>query len=60
MDSVELVNLASIFLDSSEKDDEDLINIVEGKGFKRELAERYVAFMPIAFGRVVIKQIADE
>ena len=56
MDIKDLITLSEIFLNASEEDG-DLVRIVEQKGYKTVDAERYVAFMPIAFGRVVINRI---
>jgi hypothetical protein len=57
MELDDLINLSEIFVDAP--DDEALTKVVESKGYKKELAERFVAFLPIAFGRIVIAQIAD-
>jgi len=54
----DLINLASVFVDAPD-DDEALTKIVENRGYKIDLAERFVAFMPLAFGRVVISKIGD-
>ncbi len=58
MNITDLINLSSVFLDAP-NDDGALTKIVEGRGYKTDVAERFVAFMPIAFGRVVINKIGN-
>lgn len=57
MNIEDLINNAAVFQIPS-SDDKELIEAVEKNGFETEEAERYVALMPVAFGRVVINQIA--
>lgn len=54
----DLINLSSIFVNAPD-DDGALTKIVEDRGYKTDLAERFVAFMPLAFGRVVINKIGS-
>ena len=56
MNIEKLIELSEVFLDAPE-DDAELVHIVEGKGYDKNFAERFVAFMPLAFGRVVIDQL---
>jgi len=58
MNIEDLIKLSSVFINAPE-DEMLLTKLVEAKGYKTELAERFVAFMPIAFGRVVIKQLGE-
>ena len=57
MNQVILKQLAHMFLDVQGKDNEDLITMVEQHGYARDMAERYVALLPIAFGRVVMQAV---
>ncbi len=55
----QLLQISQYFAAAAGKDDGDLINMLMEAGHPREFAERLVAFLPIAFGRVVIAHIGE-
>jgi hypothetical protein len=59
MDKKSIIKLASIFLEASEKEDTEIVVILKERGIKLDKAERFVAFLPIAFGRVVINRLGQ-
>ena len=58
MHSEDLAKVTEVFLNSGGKEDVELVRELEQRGFDTHTAEGYVAFMPIAFGRVLIRQMA--
>jgi parvulin-like peptidyl-prolyl isomerase len=58
MNTEDLIQLSGIFVDASD-DDSELVEALEKQSYSQAVAERYVAFMPIAFGRVVLNQIGS-
>ncbi len=58
MNTEELISLSGIFVGASD-DDTELVESLEKRGYAQAVAERYVAFMPIAFGRVIISQVGN-
>lgn len=53
----QLIQVAQYFVGKTGMDDGDLVDLLHGNGLAREESERLVAFLPIAFGRVVIAHI---
>jgi hypothetical protein len=46
-----------VFLDAPDQNDQQLVAILLKKGVQIETAERFVAFLPIAFGRAVLERM---
>jgi hypothetical protein len=59
MDQEQLIKLTGYFVNSLDKDDEDLVQEMVRSGETLEIAERVVVFLPIAFSRVVISHMAN-
>ena len=59
MTNDDLIKFADVFVGTLDADDLTLVETLEKRGVSRYTSERYVAFMPIAFGRVVISNIAQ-
>ncbi len=53
----QLIQAVQYFVVASDMDDGDLVKLLHGKGLTTEDSERLVAFLPIAFSRVVIAHI---
>src|SRR5262245_59949262 len=58
MNREEMIQHARVFVGSSEQDDQELVSVLFRQGVDLETAERFVAFLPIAFGRVILRAIA--
>lgn len=57
MEKEELIRCTEVFVALREHEDSELVRMLVGRGFPLESAERLVAFLPIAFGRRVIRQL---
>ncbi|UTY59839.1 hypothetical protein [Massilia sp. erpn] len=57
MEKGELIRWTEIFMTLREHEDGELVKMLVGHGLPLESAERLVAFLPIAFGRRVIRQL---
>lgn len=55
----EILQVVQHFLEATDMEDGDLVDALVEKGQSKEFAEHAVAFLPIAFGRVVIVHIAQ-
>jgi hypothetical protein len=53
-----MIQYADVFLNADHKDDQQLVSNLLLRGVRLEAAERLVAFLPIAFGRVVLRALA--
>jgi hypothetical protein len=53
-----MIQYADVFLNADPQDDQQLVSTLLLRGVKLEAAERLVAFLPIAFGRVVLRALA--
>ncbi len=58
MERGQIVQVAQYFVDASSIEDGDLVEVLISTGLARDVSERLVAFLPIAFGRVVIAHLA--
>ncbi len=59
MDQGSLHQHIQIFEDMKNDDDQVLVAALTKKGLSESYAERLVAFLPLAFGRVVVGQLAE-
>ncbi len=53
-----MIDISDVFLEET-TEDQDLVKLIEARGIEKHNAERCVAFMPIAFGRVIINEIGN-
>lgn len=58
MERNRIIQAAQHFVGKSDMDDGELVNYLCNEGFGLEESERLVAFLPIAFARVVIAHLA--
>lgn len=58
MNKKDILKLFDLFVEYQHLDDMALVSQLQQEGFSLPDAERCVAFFPIAFGRVVIEQLA--
>src|SRR5262245_14012879 len=57
MNRDEMIQYVDVFLDASALGDQQLVATLLARGVPLEAAERFVAFLPIAFGRVILETI---
>lgn len=61
MNTSETINKAlPIFLQYRSLEDEDLLEVFIKKGFAPSIARKIIVFMPMAFGRIIIKDLRVE
>ncbi len=59
MNRDQIIKLSTIFHGAENTEDAELISKLIENGISVEEAERFIAFLPIAFGRVIINQIGN-